>query len=119
MNWVSYAEAGPFEEAKALFQNRFSPRVNSLVQRGDPASVALAYPPALDLPGFDRQSRAARLKTVNAGGATGAWAETIRCLIELESGDSAAAQKTLESVILLPDRNLAHHHSRLIRGFKL
>jgi hypothetical protein len=35
-------------------------------------------------------------------------------LLQGESGDSAA-EKTLESIILLPDRDLSHHCSRLMR----
>ena len=98
-------------------------RVESLVRRGDAASVAFAWLLARNLPDFDRETWAARLKNIasrspSAAGA-GAWAETVRGLIELETGDATAAQKTLESVILLPDRNLAHHYSRSIRGLKL
>ncbi len=48
----------------------------------------------------------------------GAWQVTVRRLLELESGDSTAARDTLQSVILLPDRNPAHHYSRFIQGWK-
>ena len=96
-------------------------RVESLVRRGDAASVAFAWLLARNLPDFDRETWAARLKNIASlsPSAAGAWAETVRGLIELETGDAAAAQKTLASVILLPDRNLAHHYSRSIRGLKL
>lgn len=95
-------------------------RMESLARRGDPASVAFAYLLARDLPGFDRAAWPARLEAAigRAPAAAGAWPATVRGLLQLESGDSAAAQQTLQSVILQPDRNLAHHHSRLIRGLK-
>ena len=97
-------------------------RVQALVRRGDPASVAFAWLLTRGLPGFDRAAWTARLKAAasrsQANAGAGAWPATVHGLLELESGDSAAAQQTLESVILLPDRNLAHHHSRLIRGLK-
>ena len=97
-------------------------RMESLEQRGDPAGVAFAYLLARDLPGFDRAAWSARLQTAagrsEANANAGAWPATVRGLLQLESGDSAAAKETLQSVILLPDRNLAHHHSRVIRGLK-
>jgi hypothetical protein len=97
-------------------------RMEALARHGDPASVAFAYLLARDLPGFNRASWSARLQAAavrsQANANAGAWPATVHGLLQMESGDSAAAQQALESVILLPDRNLAHHHSRLIRGLK-
>lgn len=97
-------------------------RMEALARRGDAASVAFAYLLARDLPGFDRAAWSGRLQVAasraGSNANAGAWPATVRGLLQLESGDSEAAQQTLRSVILLPDRNLAHHYSRLLRGLK-
>jgi tetratricopeptide (TPR) repeat protein len=97
-------------------------RVEPALHEGDTASVAFAYLLARTLPGFDRDAWKARLATAadraRSSAGAGAWQVTVRGLLELESGDSTAGRETLQSVILLPDRNLAHHYSRFIRGWK-
>jgi tetratricopeptide (TPR) repeat protein len=95
-------------------------RMRVLALRSDPASLAFAYLLARDLPQFDpaawtaRLNAAAALARTNAG--TGAWPAMVLGLLQKELGHSAEAYETLRTVILLPDRNLAHHHSRLIRS---
>jgi tetratricopeptide (TPR) repeat protein len=94
-------------------------RVETMVRRGDSASLAFAYLLARDLPQFDAAAWTARLDAAaerakgNAGAAS--WPTMVFGLLQKELGQSAAAEETLKSVILLADRNLAHHHSRLVR----
>jgi tetratricopeptide (TPR) repeat protein len=96
-----------------------SQRVETLVRRGDPASLAFAYLLARDAPQFDAAAWKSQLNAVaeraqgNAG--AGSWPTMVWGLLEAELGQSAAAEESLKSVILLPDRNLAHHYSRLMR----
>ena len=94
-------------------------RVQTLAQRGDPASLAFAYLLARGLPRFDRAAWAARLNAAagraKANADAAAWPAMVWGLLQKELGHSAEAEETLRSVILLTDRNLAHHHSRMVR----
>jgi len=94
-------------------------RAQTLAQRGDPASLAFAYLLARDLPRFDRAAWAARLNAAagraKANADAAAWPAMVWGLLQKELGHSAEAEETLRSVILLTDRNLAHHHSRMVR----
>jgi hypothetical protein len=105
-------------EARCGREGGAASRLEKLMARGDPAAIAFGYLLARELPGFDRAAWTPRLKSAaeragrNAGG--GAWATVVSGLVEKELGQPAA-DETLQSAILLPDRNLAHHHSRLGR----
>jgi tetratricopeptide (TPR) repeat protein len=83
-------------------------RVDAMLARGDAASLAFAYQLAHDLPNFDAAAWKKRLEAVPLRGQP-----YVRGLIEAELGRSAEARETLQSVILLPDRGLAHHHARI------
>jgi len=92
-------------------------RLEAMSARTDPASIAFGYQLARSLPGFTRSAWQDRLRAASsragtnaAGGA--AWPLMLRGLLQSEVGDNAGAAETLKSVFLLPDRNLAHHHSR-------
>jgi hypothetical protein len=88
-------------------------------RRGDPASLAFAYQLARQLPQFDAADWTARLNAVaqraEASAREAAWPTMVWGLLQMELG-RPAAEETLKSVVLLPDRNLAHHHSRLARS---
>lgn len=92
-------------------------RVQTLLTRSDPAAVAFAYQLARKLPQFDAAAWNARLESVSrraeAASGTAAWPTFVWGLLQLEMGRTGAAEATLHSVILLPDRNLAHHHARV------
>jgi tetratricopeptide (TPR) repeat protein len=93
-------------------------RVETLLRRGDPASLAFAYLLARGLPGFDAGAWTARLNAAaqraHGNAAAGAWPAMVWGLLQMEL-NRPAAEETLKSVILLDDNNLAHHHSRMIR----
>ena len=93
-------------------------RLEKLIGRGDAAGVAFGYLLARKIPGFDRPAWTARLNAAagraDSTSATGAWPTVVLGLLQKELG-RPAADATLQSAILLPDRNLAHHHSRLAR----
>ena len=95
-------------------------RLATLEQRGDPASIAFGFLLARKLPNFDRARWSARVTAAESKGQSGAgdaaWPTTVLGLLKQEAGQTAAGEQTLKSVILLPDRNLAHHHSRLVRN---
>jgi hypothetical protein len=107
-------------EARCGRTDQVEERVASLVRRGDPASVAFAWLLARDLPQFDAAVWTPRLATAEqrakSSAGAGSWPTMVLGLLQRESGKSAAAEETLKSVILLPDRNLAHHYSRLMRN---
>jgi tetratricopeptide (TPR) repeat protein len=94
-------------------------RLEALARRGDPASLAFAYQLARQLPQFDAADWTARLNAVaqraEASAREAAWPTMVWGLLQMELG-RPAAEETLKSVVLLPDRNLAHHHSRLARS---
>ncbi|MBZ5624452.1 MAG: DUF5107 domain-containing protein [Acidobacteriia bacterium] len=92
-------------------------RLETLTARNDPASVAFAYELARRLPGFrpadwsSRLAAASRRADANAAGGAG-WAAAIAGLLHLRQGQTDEAARLLQSAVLTPDRNLAHHHSR-------
>lgn len=93
-------------------------RLEKLSHRSDPAGVVFALQLARELPGFDPAVWTARIRSISrraeenaAGGA--AWPTFVWGAVQAESGNTGGASATWKSVFLLPDRNLAHHQSRL------
>jgi tetratricopeptide (TPR) repeat protein len=90
-------------------------RLESLSRRGDPAALAFAYQLARQLPDFDAPAWKARVSAAPRPAGEGSWPTMLRGLLEIGSGRAASGEEILKSVILLPDRNLAHHLSRSAR----
>jgi tetratricopeptide (TPR) repeat protein len=83
-------------------------RLEAMLARADAASLAFAYHLAHDLPNFDAAGWRKRLEAAPSRGQP-----YVRGMIEAALGRTAEARETLQSVILLPDRGLAHHHARI------
>ena len=77
-------------------------RLATLMRRGDPASLVFAH------------ADAARLQdAIPRQTASSSWNAAMAGLIEIELGHPAKAIPLLETALLLPDRNLSHHLSRV------
>jgi hypothetical protein len=93
-------------------------RLETLSRRNDPASVVFSWQLARELPDFKPEVWIARVRAISrraeesvAAGA--AWPTTMWGLVQSALGDKTGASATWKKVFLLPDRNLAHHQSRL------
>jgi tetratricopeptide (TPR) repeat protein len=95
-------------EARCGRADAAAKRLEAMRVRGDAASLAFAYQLAHDLPGFDAAAWRKRLEAAPSRGQP-----YVRGTIEAELGRAAEARETLQSVILLPDRGMAHHHARI------
>lgn len=83
-------------------------RLDALLRRSDPASLVFAHADATRLQG------AMPRQTGNAS-----WNAAAAGLIEIQLGHTDKAIALLETALLLPDRNLSHHFSRVaLAGIK-
>ena len=96
-------------------------RGQSLSALGDADSLVFAYQLARQLPGFNAAEWTARLESTarrpGARGGASSWSAGISGMLELDLGHTQEGRALLESALLLPDRNLAHHLAReALRG---
>ena len=77
-------------------------RLTALSQRGDPASLVFAHASAARL-------QAAIPRPIG----NSSWNAAMAGLIEIELGHPDKAIPLLEAALLLPDRSLSHHFSRV------
>lgn len=87
-------------------------RLRSLSASGDADSLVFAYELARQLPGFHAEQWSARLQAVPRRGAASSWNDVISGMLELDLGHEKEGRALIESALLLPDRNLAHHLAR-------
>jgi tetratricopeptide (TPR) repeat protein len=96
-------------------------RGQSLSALGDADSLVFAYQLARQLPGFNAAEWTARLESTarrpGARGGASSWSAGTSGMLELDLGHTQEGRALLESALLLPDRNLAHHLAReALRG---
>jgi tetratricopeptide (TPR) repeat protein len=93
-------------------------RVRSLSVAGDAESLTFGYELARQLPGFQAAEWTARLQAAGRrGGAGSSWNSVLAGMRELDLGRMDEGRALIESGLLLPDRNLAHHLGReALRG---
>jgi tetratricopeptide (TPR) repeat protein len=92
-------------------------RLDRLARAGDPASIAFAYELARELQPFRaadwtpklEQARR-RAQAMAAGG--GSWWNAVSGMLAFDLGRVEEARADLETALLAPDRNEAHHYSR-------
>jgi tetratricopeptide (TPR) repeat protein len=87
-------------------------RLQAMLARGDAASLAFADQLARTLPDFDAAAWRKRLEAAPLRGQP-----YVRGVIEAELGRIEEARETLQSVLLQPDRGLAHHHARIAMAY--
>jgi hypothetical protein len=85
---------------------------------GDAESLTFGYELARQLPGFQAAEWTARLQAAGRrGGAGSSWNSVLAGMRELDLGRMDEGRALIESGLLLPDRNLAHHLGReALRG---
>ena len=101
-------------EARCGRADAASRRLQGMIASGGAETLVFAYELARQLPDFHAAEWAARLQPARAGGAGSSWSALISGMVELESGHAAEGRTVLESALLLPDRNLAHHLGRVL-----
>jgi tetratricopeptide (TPR) repeat protein len=87
-------------------------RLQAMLARADAPSLAFAYQLAHGLPNFDSAAWRKRLDATPPRGQP-----YVRGMIEAELGRTVEARETLQSVMLQPDRGLAHHHARIAMAY--
>ena len=91
-------------------------RLRSLSASGEAGSLVFAYELARQLPGFDAAAWTAQLQSAGRrwGGrdTESSWNAAISGILELDLGHTDESRALIESALLLPDRNLAHHLGR-------
>jgi tetratricopeptide (TPR) repeat protein len=100
-------------------QDASSRRLAALSASGDPVSLTFAYELAHRMTGFNPADWTARLDAAagrwSARNGGSAWISAISGMIELDLGHVQEGRARIESALLLPDRNLAHHFARTAR----
>jgi hypothetical protein len=96
-------------------------RVRSLGTAGQADSLVFAYQLARQLPGFQAAEWTARLQSAgrrsSGRGGESSWNEVLAGMRQLDLGQTKEGRALIESGLLLPDRNLAHHFGReALRG---
>jgi tetratricopeptide (TPR) repeat protein len=96
-------------------------RVRSLSAAGQADSLVFAYQLARQLPGFQAAEWTARLQSAGrrsrGRGGESSWNEVLAGMRQLDLGQTKEGRALIESGLLLPDRNLAHHFGReALRG---
>ena len=85
-----------------------SRRLQAITASGDAGSLVFAYQLARKLPGFDAAGWKNRLESARRRGNP-----VISGLLELALGNTTEGRAQIESALLGPDRNLAHHYGRV------
>src|SRR5262249_25774001 len=89
-------------------------RLETLAGRSDAASLVFARKLARLLPVSDQSDWQRRFDSVASRlSANSSWAAAVAGLVQLELGYRDQAAALFETALLLPDRNLAHHLSRI------
>jgi hypothetical protein len=96
-------------------------RLRSLSASGQADSLVFAYELARQLPGFQAAEWTARLQSAGrrsrGRGGESSWNEVLAGMRQLDLGQTKEGRALIESGLLLPDRNLAHHFGReALRG---
>lgn len=96
-------------------------RVRSLSASGEADSLVFAYELARQLPGFQAAEWTTKLQAASrrweTRGAESSWNALLSGMLELDLGHTKEGRALIESALLLPDRNLAHHFGRqALRG---
>ncbi len=103
-------------ESRCGRQDAAARRVQNLSASADADSLVFAYQLARQLPGFRAEEWTARLQSAarrwGARGAASSWNAAISGMLELDLGHTKEGRELLESALLLPDYNLAHHFAR-------
>jgi hypothetical protein len=103
-------------ESRCGRQDAAARRAQNLSATGDADSLVFAYDLARQLPGFRADDWTARLQSAarrwGARGAESSWNAGISGMLELDLGHTKEGRELLESALLLPDYNLAHHFAR-------
>jgi len=85
--------------------------------RSDPATVLFAYQLARNLAGFRPADWSGRLESAasraESAAAGSSWNAAVYGLLQLALGHAERAAGNWKSALLMPDRNLAHHLSRV------
>jgi hypothetical protein len=89
-----------------------SNRLRSLAASANAESLAFGYELARHLPDFQAAEWTTRLQSGERRSTGSSWNAAVSGMVALELGHTANARDLLESALLLPDRNLAHHLSR-------
>jgi len=87
-------------------------RLGTLSQSTDAASLVFAYELARRSAGFDTSQWSARLQSASAPGGESSWMQVVSGILAIDLGRISEGRALLESALLLPDRNLAHHVGR-------
>jgi tetratricopeptide (TPR) repeat protein len=92
-------------------------RLGQLTRRGDPASIAFAFGLASDVESpraaeWTSRIAQARMEVRKMAARDGSWWNTIAGMLADEAGDADDARPHLQTALLAPDRNQAHHYAR-------
>jgi tetratricopeptide (TPR) repeat protein len=99
-------------EARCGRADAAAKRLRGLSGSGGAEHLVFAYELARQLPGFRETDWSTRLQSARARPGESSWNAAISGMLELDLGHSKEGRTLLESALLLPDRNLAHHVSR-------
>ena len=94
-------------------------RLQGLSASQEADSLVFAFELAQTLPHFDVVAWRAKLQAASVRAAESSWNDVIGGMRQIELGHLPEGRALIESGLLLPDRNLAHHFGRqAIRGAK-
>ena len=94
-------------------------RLRRLSGSVDAEDMVFAYELSRQMPGFNAAGSTASQMASRPGarGAPSSWSAVLSGMMELDLGHTQEGRALLESALLLPDRNLAHHFAReALRG---
>ena len=94
-------------------------RLRRLSGSVDAEDMVFAYELSRQMPGFNAAGSTASQMASRSGarGAQSSWSAVLSGMMELDLGHTQEGRALLESALLLPDRNLAHHFAReALRG---
>ncbi len=107
-NQASLGEA----EIRCGRADRAAARVRAMGTDANASSLVFAYELARQLPDFHPAEWTTRLDAARAPSAESSWNALISAMLRLDRGHADEGRALLETALLLPDRNLAHHFSR-------
>jgi tetratricopeptide (TPR) repeat protein len=100
-------------EARCGRSDAAGKRLAAMAGRNEPAAVVFARRLARIVPDSRDAEWRQRLESAARQNATSSWIATVSGLAQLELGNREKAAELFEAALLLPDRNLAHHISRV------